>query len=144
MFDFAWSELMVIGAVALIVIGPKDLPRALKTAGMVVRRARALAREFQGSIEDLIREAELEDVRRSVHQATSLDINRTIERTLDPERRLPRHIGPFELEPDPARPAEVEETQPVSAQAAVALQAEPRPGRDASDQIHPTTHPPEP
>jgi sec-independent protein translocase protein TatB len=85
MFDFAWSELMVIGAVALVVIGPKDLPKALKTAGMLVRRARSMAREFQNSIDDMIREAELEEVRKSVQESTRFDLDKTIHKTLDPD-----------------------------------------------------------
>ena len=63
MFDFAWSELTVIGVVALIVIGPKDLPKALRVAGQVARRARALAREFQNTFDEVIREAELDGIR---------------------------------------------------------------------------------
>ena len=88
MFDFAWSELMVIGAVALVVIGPKDLPKALKTAGMLVRRARSMAREFQNSIDDMIREAELEEVRKSVQESTRFDLDKTIHKTLDPDGAL--------------------------------------------------------
>ena len=59
MFDFAWSELALIAVVALVVIGPKDLPRVLKTVGKWVRKARAIAREFQGSLEQMVNEAEL-------------------------------------------------------------------------------------
>ena len=88
MFDFAWSELIVIGAVALVVIGPKDLPKALKTAGMLVRRARTLAREFQNSIDDMIREAELEEVRKTVQETTRFDLDKTIHKTLDPDGTL--------------------------------------------------------
>jgi len=66
MFDFAWSELTVIGVVALVVIGPKDLPKALRAAGQVMRRARALAREFQNSFDEVIREAELEEIRENM------------------------------------------------------------------------------
>ena len=99
MFDFAWSELMVIGAVALVVIGPKDLPKALKTAGIIVRRARGMAREFQNSVEDMIREAELEDVRKSVQDADALR-----SRQADPEHDRPR--GPAEAAADLGAAAE--------------------------------------
>jgi sec-independent protein translocase protein TatB len=88
MFDFSWQELMVIGAVALVVIGPKDLPKALKTAGMLVRRARGMAREFQNSIDDMIREAELDDLRK----ATSLNLDQTIRKTLDPGEELSKPL----------------------------------------------------
>jgi len=116
MFDFAWSELMVIGAVALVVIGPKDLPKALKTAGMVVRRARGMAREFQNSVEDMIREAELEDVRRSVQEATRLDLDKTIQKTIDPDGSLNKPL----IEDSPPKsietePAEAEPAEPVAA-----------------------------
>ena len=73
MFDFSWSEMMIIGAVALVAIGPKDLPKALKTAGQVVRKARGLAREFHNSIDEMIRESELDEVRKSVQEATRLE-----------------------------------------------------------------------
>ncbi|HTQ35086.1 MAG TPA: Sec-independent protein translocase protein TatB, partial [Stellaceae bacterium] len=49
-FDIGWTEFMVIGVVALIVIGPKDLPAALRVAGYWVRKARTLSREFHSSV----------------------------------------------------------------------------------------------
>ena len=73
MFDFAWSEIAVIGVIALIVIGPKDLPRALKTAGFLVRRARSMAREFQNSVDDMIRDSELNEIREQAAKAAGVD-----------------------------------------------------------------------
>jgi sec-independent protein translocase protein TatB len=66
MFDIAWSELMLIGAVALVVIGPKDLPKALRTVGQVVGKVRRMASEFQGQFNDAMREAELHDLKKQV------------------------------------------------------------------------------
>lgn len=69
MFDIGWSELLVIGAIALIVVGPKDLPKMLRTFGNVVGKARGMAREFQRTMEDAAREAdvaELRDVQKSM------------------------------------------------------------------------------
>jgi sec-independent protein translocase protein TatB len=66
MFDMSWGEVMVIGAVALIVIGPKDLPKALRTVGNMVGKIRRLAGEFQGQFNEAMREAELEDVKRQI------------------------------------------------------------------------------
>jgi sec-independent protein translocase protein TatB len=63
LLDMGWSELMLIGMVALVVIGPKDLPKALRVAGFWVRKARTLSREFQSSVEQMVREAELDEVR---------------------------------------------------------------------------------
>jgi sec-independent protein translocase protein TatB len=112
MFDFAWSELMVIGAVALVVIGPKDLPKTLRTLGVVMRRARGMAREFQTSIEDMIREAELDDVRKSVQEATSFDLEKTIHKTIDPEGVLREPIVPDQPSPASAAPVALETPKP--------------------------------
>ncbi|MFM2042264.1 MAG: Sec-independent protein translocase protein TatB [Pseudomonadota bacterium] len=88
MFDIGWPELLVIGLVALIVIGPKDLPRVLHTVGKWVRKARSLARDFQSSVDEMVREAELEDLRKQVQQAKSLNLKDQIADTLDPKREL--------------------------------------------------------
>ena len=66
MFDMSWGEVMVIGGVALIVIGPKDLPKALRTVGQMTAKVRRLASEFQGQFTEAMREAELDEVRREV------------------------------------------------------------------------------
>ncbi|MGA0594127.1 Sec-independent protein translocase protein TatB [Enterovirga sp. CN4-39] len=66
MFDMSWGEVMVIGGVALIVIGPKDLPKALRTVGQMTAKVRRLASEFQGQFNEAMREAELDEVRREV------------------------------------------------------------------------------
>ncbi|HEV2558518.1 MAG TPA: Sec-independent protein translocase protein TatB [Microvirga sp.] len=66
MLDMSWGEVMVIGAVALIVIGPKDLPKALRTVGQVTAKLRRMAAEFQGQFNEAMREAELDDVKRQI------------------------------------------------------------------------------
>jgi len=66
MFDIAWSEMVLIGAVALVVIGPKDLPKALRTVGQTVGRIRRMAAEFQGQFNEAMREAELADLKKQV------------------------------------------------------------------------------
>ena len=55
MFDLSWGEVMVIGAVALIVIGPKDLPKALRTVGNMTSKVRRMASEFQGQFQEAMR-----------------------------------------------------------------------------------------
>jgi sec-independent protein translocase protein TatB len=132
MFDFAWSELMVIGAVALVVIGPKDLPKALKTAGMLVRRARGMAREFQNSIDDLIRESELDDMRKSMQQATKFDLDQMVSKEVDPQGVLRQGLLPDPAAPEApkalppelpstAKAPEIISAQPVIAEPATAL-----------------------
>src|ERR671917_2239870 len=66
MFDMSWGEVMVIGAVALIVIGPKDLPKALRTLGNMTAKVRRMAGEFQSQFNDAMREAELDEIRKQV------------------------------------------------------------------------------
>jgi sec-independent protein translocase protein TatB len=69
MFDIGWSELAVIAVVALVVIGPKDLPKVLRTVGYWMRKVRTIASEFQSSIEQMAREADLDDLRKQVEEA---------------------------------------------------------------------------
>lgn len=66
MFDIAWSEMVLIGAVALVVIGPKDLPKAMRTVGQAVGKIRRMAAEFQGQFNEAMREAELHDLKKQV------------------------------------------------------------------------------
>lgn len=66
MFDIGWSEMLVVGAVALVVIGPKDLPGALRQAGKWMGTVRRMASDFQGQVNQAMREAELDDLRREV------------------------------------------------------------------------------
>ncbi len=82
MLDMSWGEIMVIGAVALIVIGPKDLPKALRTVGQMTSKVRRMAAEFQGQFNEAMREAELDEVKKqlqgvndSVASATSTSFN---------------------------------------------------------------------
>ena len=66
MFDIGWSEMLVVGAVALVVIGPKDLPAALRQAGRWMGAARRAASDFQGHVNRAMREAELDELSREV------------------------------------------------------------------------------
>jgi sec-independent protein translocase protein TatB len=88
MFDLDWSKMAILAAVALIVIGPKDLPRVLRTVGQWTGKARAMAREFQNSIEELARESELESLKKDVEKAVTLDVAAE----LDPDGELKKSI----------------------------------------------------
>lgn len=68
MFDIGWSELVLIGVVALIVIGPKELPAVLRAVGQWTAKIRRMAAEFQGQFQDALREAELADLKKQVDE----------------------------------------------------------------------------
>ena len=68
MFDIGWSELLLIGVVALIVIGPKELPGVLRTSGQWMTKVRRMANEFQNQFQDAMREAELADLKKEVDE----------------------------------------------------------------------------
>ena len=70
MFDIGWSELLVIGIVALIAIGPKELPGVLRTVGQYMGKIRRMASEFQGQFQEAMREAEMADLKKQVDDIT--------------------------------------------------------------------------
>ena len=70
MFDIGWSELLVIGVVALIAIGPKELPGVLRTVGQWMGKIRRMASEFQGQFQEAMREAEMADIKKQVDEMT--------------------------------------------------------------------------
>jgi sec-independent protein translocase protein TatB len=97
LFDLGWSEILLIGMVALVFIGPKDLPKALRIAGFWVKKARTLSREFQSSVEQMIREAELDEMRQELKKATEIDLEKEFRETIDPTGTLAESLKPPEL-----------------------------------------------
>ena len=111
MFDIGWTEIFVIAAVAIIVVGPRDLPKMLRQFGQAVGQVRRMAGEFQDQFKDALRESELDDLKKDfddVRRASSLsgvksalnpledtarDIKRSIEEPLKPD-------GPETATPD--------------------------------------------
>jgi sec-independent protein translocase protein TatB len=71
MFDIGWGELLVIGMVALVAIGPKELPGVLRTVGQWTGKLRRMAAEFQNQFHEAMREAELADLKKQVDEMTS-------------------------------------------------------------------------
>ena len=115
-FDIGWPEFMVIGVVALIVIGPKDLPAALRVAGYWVRKARTLSREFHSSVEQMMREVELHEVQQELRKATDINLDHEFNKIMDPVNdpaTAPRAIPDY-VDTTPA-PAITEEPAPIAA-----------------------------
>ena len=71
MFDIGWGELLVIGVVALVAIGPKELPTVLRTLGQWMAKLRRMASEFQGQFQEAMREAEMSDLKKQVDEMTT-------------------------------------------------------------------------
>lgn len=83
MLDIGWSELLIIGIVALVVVGPKELPKLLRVVGQMLAKVRRMASEFQGQVNEAIREAELEDVKKSVEDLKSYNPATMIRNEID-------------------------------------------------------------
>jgi sec-independent protein translocase protein TatB len=66
MFDISWTEFLLIGVVALVVIGPKELPGVMRTLGQYTRKIRGMAADFQNQFQEAMREAEMADLKKSV------------------------------------------------------------------------------
>ena len=84
MFDIGWTEITFILIVAIIVIGPKELPRVLRTVGQWVGKAKSMTSEFRGHVDDMIRDTELDEVKKQIDSAGSFDPNSALEDTIDP------------------------------------------------------------
>ncbi|WP_305123200.1 Sec-independent protein translocase protein TatB [Roseomonas sp. GC11] len=121
MFDLAWSEIALIAVVAVVVIGPKDLPDAIRNVAKGVQKLRRMASEFQTQADELVREAKLEDVRDQIRDIRNFDVKGTIERHLDKDGEIRRTFND-----DPLRDAwKPEDTAASSATSAVNPAAEP-------------------
>lgn len=84
MFEIGWTEMLVIAIVMIVVVGPKDLPRMLRQFGRTTSKLRAMAGDFRKQFDDALREAELEDVKKSVDSLRSLNPAADIKKALNP------------------------------------------------------------
>lgn len=110
MLDIAWSELMLIGAVALVVIGPKDLPKAMRTVGQAVGKVRRMATEFQGQFNDAMREAELHDLKKQVE-----DVGGSVSSAINSDYK------PIEMPTDPPASTGLDDAAMKEAEATLAV-----------------------
>jgi len=76
MLDIGWTELLAIAVLTILVVGPKDLPKVLRTVGQWTARARAITREFQDSLDDMVRQSELDEVKREIEATTYNNIGK--------------------------------------------------------------------
>ncbi|WAX93232.1 Sec-independent protein translocase protein TatB [Aminobacter sp. NyZ550] len=86
MFEIGWTEMLVIAIVMIVVVGPKDLPKMLRTMGRMTAKARSMAGDFQRQFNEALKEAELDDVKKSVDEL----------RGLNPAQQIRKQLNPFE------------------------------------------------
>ena len=89
MFDFGWQEFLVIAFVLVLVVGPKDLPKVLKTVTKYIRNMRQMASEFHRGIENMADEADLKD---SFNELKNNNIDKTIQSHLDPDNEVTKSL----------------------------------------------------
>lgn len=121
----------IIMLLALIIIGPKDLPRVARTIGQWVRKGRMLAREFQTSLEDMAKEAELDDVKKEIEKVGKTDLKKAVENTIDPKGDLAKAFDTS----DPTSPAGTED----AGAKALNGSAEAKAGGESATQAKPAT-----
>lgn len=109
MFEIGWTEMLVIAVVMIVVVGPKDLPKMLRTIGRMTAKARSMAGDFQRQFNEALKEAELDDVKKSVDELRSLNPANEIRKQLNPFEKAAADVRAgldTAMKPKPAEPAE--------------------------------------
>ncbi|MAV88022.1 MAG: twin-arginine translocase subunit TatB [Rhodospirillaceae bacterium] len=88
MFDIGWTEITVILVIAIIVIGPKELPKVLRTVGQWVARAKAMTRDFRDHVDEMVRETEIEDLQKQAENIKTFDAKSIIDDTIDSDGNI--------------------------------------------------------
>ena len=114
MFGLGMTEMIVIGGIALLVVGPKDLPKVFKGIASVMKQIRKLTREFQGVVNDMIRESDLDDLRKEAQDLRksidpTSDIREAMKEVEDEVRETSASVNSKDLwQPEPAPAAKAE------------------------------------
>ena len=146
MFDIGWSELVVIAVVALIAIGPKELPGVLRMVGQWMAKARKMAAEFQGQFQEAMREAEMADLKKSfdeVRDAASGLASGNVMTSLQKDVGDALHIGDIDkpaIEP-PATPATEPPATSIEAPVSPTTPEAPTPQTFVEAEAHAATEP---
>ncbi len=115
MFEIGWTEMLVIAVVMIVVVGPKDLPKMLRTFGRTAAKLRSMAGDFQKQFNEALKEAELDDVKKSVDSLRSLNPANEIKKSLNPFEKAASDVraGLQSLQ-NPPKPAEPASTAAVA------------------------------
>lgn len=123
MFDLAWSEILIIVALAVVILGPKELPQALRAVGRFVRKVRKITGEVQRQFDDVMRETELDELKKEANRIARFDVRQEVTKAVDPDGTMTKslHIDdPLKETPSPPVAA-----PPAEAPAVVDTRAEP-------------------
>ncbi len=142
MLDIGWSEILVVAIVAILVVGPKELPGMLRTFGRAMTKLRSMANEFRGQFEEALKEADLDDVRKGLSSVQKLNPVNTLRDAIDPLRQMGKDIKTDiqkATKVDP--PAEKPAVAPAAETSAVAAAPATKP-TDTAEAAAPTILPP--
>jgi sec-independent protein translocase protein TatB len=108
MLDFSWSHILLFLIVALVVVGPKDLPRLMRMIGQWMGKARAMAEQFRSAFDDMARQTELDELRKEIENLRNHrplgDVERELNQSIIPDD-MKSHVpspGGVSVEPEPA------------------------------------------
>ena len=134
MLDIGWTELLAIAMLTIIVVGPKDLPKVLRTVGKWTAKARSITREFQNSLDDMARETELDEIKQEIESSTYNSIGK-LDDIVDPTGTAERL---FDMPETESSDTEADPTAaPGEGEAAVSDVAEISDGGAAPESISP-------
>jgi sec-independent protein translocase protein TatB len=132
MLDFSWSHILILLIVALVVVGPKDLPRLMRIVGQWMAKARRMADEFRKSFDDMARQSELDELRKEIE---SLRADRPLAGI---EQDLHQSILPDDMKSGPATPIDIESAPPEIRAEPAASETEPAGEPIAADGFKPS------
>jgi len=143
MFDIGWSELVVIAVVALIAIGPKELPGVLRSVGQWMTKIRRMATEFQNQFQEAMREAEMADLKKQAEELN--DAARNLTQNFDPFDYVPKEETKEETKPAvPAATADAGASTEAPPAASTAATDQPAATETPAASVEPATAPPAP
>ncbi len=136
MFDLGWTELLVIGIVALIVVGPKDLPVLFRNVGRFVGKARGMAREFSTAMNEAADEAGVNEIKKGLNAATN-PVGSAMDGINEAARDVAKSLEPTKFDPDSetGKLAAERAEQAKKIQATTARAAAERKAKEAADAL---------
>jgi sec-independent protein translocase protein TatB len=153
MFDIGWTEMALIAVVAVIVIGPKELPKVMRELGVWVARARNMSRMFMDQLEEMSRQSGIDEVRKEAEALRQINPARQIEKVVDPDGVIARQseelakIGsapdsPLQTPADPMAPlGEPPAIEPSVIEPPAPDQSDSTPAQPPADAAHPSRDP---